>query len=131
MLAASPPCWRSRAPALVAVDMPIGLPDRAGYGGRAAEIAVRRLLGERQSSVFSVPSRAAMMPRLPRACRVALATSEPPRKVSKQWFHLAPEIREIDDVLSAGRSDRARLRVHPELAFWRLNGESALRCRRR
>src|SRR5215470_6213561 len=45
------------APAVVAVDIPIGLPARAGYGGRAAENAVRPLLGARQSSVFSVPSR--------------------------------------------------------------------------
>ena len=42
--------------ALVAVDMPIGLPERTGIGGRAAENAVRPLLGARQSSVFSVPS---------------------------------------------------------------------------
>ena len=43
-----------------AVDMPIGLPERIGLGGRAAENCVRPLLGARQSSVFSVPSRAAI-----------------------------------------------------------------------
>ncbi|HEX7203972.1 MAG TPA: DUF429 domain-containing protein, partial [Xanthobacteraceae bacterium] len=48
------------APSIVAVDIPIGLPERAGPGGRAAENAVRPLLGARQSSVFSVPSRAAL-----------------------------------------------------------------------
>ena len=48
------------APAVIAVDMPIGLPDRTGLGGRAAENTVRTLLGARQSSVFSVPSRAAV-----------------------------------------------------------------------
>ena len=48
------------APAVIAVDMPIGLPERTGLGGRAAENAVRPLLGARQSSVFSVPSRAAI-----------------------------------------------------------------------
>src|SRR5262245_22087253 len=48
------------APAIIAVDIPIGLPERAGQGGRAAENAVRPLLGARQSSVFSVPSRAAV-----------------------------------------------------------------------
>jgi predicted RNase H-like nuclease len=47
------------APRIVAVDIPIGLPDNVGRGGRAAENAVRPLLGARQSSVFSVPSRAA------------------------------------------------------------------------
>src|SRR5690348_8874220 len=48
------------APAIVAVDMPIGLPDRIGPGGRGPERAIRPLLGMRQSSVFSVPPRAAI-----------------------------------------------------------------------
>ena len=46
-------------PAIVAVDMPIGLPARAGPGGRGPENVVRPLLGQRQSSGFSVPSRRA------------------------------------------------------------------------
>nr|WP_096352831.1 DUF429 domain-containing protein [Variibacter gotjawalensis] len=115
-------------PAIIAIDMPIGLPDRAGPGGREAERLIRPLLGERQSSVFSVPSRAAIDARdYSEACSVALATSDPPRKVSKQTFNLAPKIREVDAVL---RDDAALARrvfeVHPELAFWRLNGERAL-----
>jgi predicted RNase H-like nuclease len=115
-------------PAIIAVDMPIGLPDRAGAGGRAAENAVRPLLGARQSSVFSVPSRAAIYAGdYADACRVALATSEPPRKVSKQLFNIAPKIREVDALLRAEPARIARVfEVHPELAFWRLNGERAL-----
>ena len=35
------------------------------------------------------------------ACRVAQATSEPPRKVSKQLFNIAPKIREVDEALRA------------------------------
>jgi predicted RNase H-like nuclease len=116
------------APAIVAVDIPIGLPERAGYGGRAAENAVRPLLGARQSSVFSVPSRAALAALDYReACRIALATSDPPRKVSKQLFMIAPKIREADACLRADAKSAARVfEVHPELAFWRLNGEGAL-----
>src|SRR5579864_6074014 len=85
------------APSVIAVDMPIGLPDRIGPGGRGPEAAVRRLLGDRQSSVFSVPSRAAVeaLDYL-QACAIALATSDPPRKVSKQLFMIAPRIRELD-----------------------------------
>ena len=115
-------------PAVVAVDMPIGLPQSAGPGGRAAENAVRPLLGARQSSVFSVPSRAALAALDYReACRIALATSDPPRKVSRQLFMLAPKIREVDSCLRADASSAARVfEVHPELAFWRLNGERAL-----
>jgi len=116
------------APAVVAVDMPIGLPARAGYGGRAAENAVRPLLGGRQSAVFSVPSRTAIAAEDYReACRIALTTSDPPRKVSKQLHMIAPKIREVDHALRADAAAAARVfEVHPEVAFWRLNGERAL-----
>jgi predicted RNase H-like nuclease len=115
-------------PAIIAVDMPIGLPERTGTGGRAAENAVRPLLGARQSSVFSVPSRAAVYAADYRAaCRVALATSDPPRKVSKQLFNIAPKMREVDECLRTDAGLAARVfEVHPELAFWRLNGARAL-----
>jgi predicted RNase H-like nuclease len=116
------------APAIIAVDMPIGLPGRTGPGGRTAENAVRPLLGARQSSVFSVPSRAAIYAGEYReACRIALATSDPPRKVSKQLFNIAPKIREVDEALRAEPAAALRVfEVHPELAFWRLNGGRAL-----
>ena len=106
---------------VIAVDMPIGLPERAGPGGRGPERAVRPLLGARQSSVFSVPARAAVMAQDYRAaCALALAHSEPPRKVSKQCFHLFPKIREIDALMTPELEARV-YEVHPELAFWRLN----------
>lgn len=118
----------AQRPAIVAVDIPIGLPERAGRGGREAENAVRPLLGARQSSVFSVPSRAAIYAGdYAEACRIAFSTSEPPRKVSKQLFNIAPKIREVDASLRAGLAVAARVHeVHPELAFWRLNGERPL-----
>ncbi|RUW79345.1 DUF429 domain-containing protein, partial [Mesorhizobium sp. M2A.F.Ca.ET.067.02.1.1] len=46
--------------ALIAVDMPIGLPDFSSKGGRGPEALVRPLIGARQSSVFAIPSRAAL-----------------------------------------------------------------------
>ena len=118
----------AEAPAVVAVDMPIGLPECAGPGGRATENAVRPLLGARQSSVFSVPARAAIYAADYReACRLALANSDPPRKVSKQLFNIAPKIREVDEYLRANPAHAARVfEVHPELAFWRFNGARAL-----
>jgi predicted RNase H-like nuclease len=116
------------APVVIAVDMPVGLPERTGLGGRAAENAVRPLLGARQSSVFSVPSRAAIYAEnYADACARALETSDPPRKVSKQLFNIAPRIREIDAMLRAEPGAALRVfEVHPEVAFWRLNGERAL-----
>jgi predicted RNase H-like nuclease len=116
------------APAIVAIDIPIGLPDRIGPDGRGPERAIRPLLGARQSSVFSVPPRAALYAGdFAAACAAALAASEPPRKVSKQLFMIAPKIREVDALLRADGSCVARVReVHPELAFWRLNRDRAL-----
>ena len=115
------------APVHIAVDMPIGLADRVGPGGRACDIEARRRLGKRQSSVFTVPARAAVMEAdYRRACAVALAHSAPPRKVSKQCFHLFPKIREMDAILTPHMQDRI-FECHPELAFWAMNGEQPLR----
>ncbi len=110
----------------IAVDMPIGLPDQIGKGGRGPEALIRPLLGERQSSVFSIPARAAVYAEdYSEACRIALLTSDPLRKVSRQAFHLFPKIREIDQLLISGTRQQI-YEVHPELAFWRLNNENPL-----
>jgi predicted RNase H-like nuclease len=111
---------------LVCVDMPIGLPARSGIGGRAADVAARSRLGARQSSVFAVPSRAAVMASdYGEACRIAALTSDPPRKVAKQTFHLFPKIREIDAVMTPSLQNQV-VECHPELAFWALNGGQPL-----
>ena len=121
---------------ILAVDMPIGLPDRAGHGGRGPEKLVRARLRQRQSAVFSVPSRAAVEAESPeglswdealaahrRASRVARETSDPPRGVSIQCFFLFPKIREIDTILQTHQEFRACvIESHPEVAFWHLNG---------
>src|SRR5688572_16332936 len=97
-------------PAVIAVDMPVGLPERTGPGGRRAENAVRPLLGARQSSVFSVPSRAAIYAGdYAAACAIAAATSDPPRKVSKQLFNIAHKVREVDEVLRANPDAKGRV----------------------
>lgn len=114
---------RSPDVATIAVDMPIGLPEAIGPEGRGPERLVRPLLGARQSSVFSVPSRSAVFKTDYReACAVAAATSSPPRMVAKQCFHIFPKIREIDALMSPELEARV-YEAHPELAFWRLNGE--------
>lgn len=115
------------APRIVAVDMPIGLPARVGPGGRGPEPVARKHLGGRKSSVFSIPSRQAVYaPDYRAACTIALATSNPPRKISKQGFMLFPKIREIDAAMTADLCSRV-YEVHPELAFWRLNDGAAMR----
>ncbi len=105
--------------AIIAVDMPIGLPD---LSGRDAERAARKVLGERQSSVFAIPSRAAVMCEDYReACALNLKHSDPPKKIAKQTYHLFPKIREIDAVISPELQSRIH-EVHPEVVFWVMNG---------
>ena len=125
---------------VLAVDMPIGLPERVGHGGRGPEQLVRTKLGARQSSVFSIPSRAAVFAETDpftsveawyaahrRASVVARSTSEPPRAISIQAFGIFPKIRELDETLRGRPELRDRvIESHPEAAFWRLNGERAM-----
>ncbi len=112
-------------PHVISVDMPIGLPDRLVGPGRGCEVAVRKRLGPRQSSVFSIPARAAVMESGDywRACAIAMANSEPPRKISKQAFHLFPKIREIDALLRDRPDLRTRVfETHPEVCFTHMDG---------
>jgi len=126
--------------ATIAVDMPIGLPDFSNRGGRGPEALVRPLLGARQSSVFAIPSRAALYADTSefttveawyaahrRASAAAMATSDPPRGVSIQAFGIFAKIREIDALLIARPELRDRVfESHPEVAFCRLNGGIAM-----
>lgn len=128
------------APKIVAVDMPIGLPDRVEGAGRGPEQAARRVLGRRASSVFSIPSREAVyavtrplngMAEIKaghdQAGDVASQTSRPPKRCTRQAFMIFPKIREIDGLLRDEPDLRARVReVHPEIAFWTMNSEKPL-----
>jgi predicted RNase H-like nuclease len=110
------------APSVIAIDTPIGLPERVGPGGRGPERHARAVLCPRQSSVFSIPARAAVMAEDYReAGRLALETSKPPRKVSRQAFGLFPKIRALDALMTPDLEDRI-FESHPELAFRQLNG---------
>jgi predicted RNase H-like nuclease len=91
---------------VVAVDIPIGLPDVPGQR-RACDTEARRALGARRSSVFPAPSRAAL-----RAHRWSRELG-----LSKQSWSLVPKIVEADDVWC----DRLH-ECHPELAFSHLAG---------
>ena len=76
--------------------------------------------------MFAVPSRdAVLQTEYRRACDVAHATSDPPRKVSQQSFNLFPKIREVDAHITPA-VQRHVVECHPELAFWALNGEQPL-----
>lgn len=117
--------------ATIAIDIPIGLPEATVGPGRPAEQAARPLLGERQSSVFSIPGRAAVYaPTYAEACEMAQATSSPPRKVSQQSFHIFPKIRELDGLVTR-HNEATIFEAHAELAFWRLNGDEPMATAKR
>jgi predicted RNase H-like nuclease len=115
-------------PGIIAVDMPIGLPDSVGPGGRGPEAELRGKLGGRQSSVFAIPSRSAVYAEdYAEACQRSLETSDPPRKISKQAFFLFPKIRQLDEMIRADPGLALILREsHPEGAFMVMNGEQPL-----
>jgi predicted RNase H-like nuclease len=117
-----------KLPAMIAVDMPIGLPHRVGPGGRGPEAELRTYLGERKASLFSIPSRAAIYAEdFAAACEASLATSEPPRKISIQAYHLFPKVRELDELIRADMGLSFIIReCHPEGAFMVMNKREPL-----
>lgn len=125
-------------PAIIAVDVPIGLPEHSPAKGRLADSAVRPLLGDRKSSVFRIPSRRAVeasvasepaddRERFLKACEIARQTSEDGKAFSKQGFYILDKVVEVDRFLRTHREYIARVfETHPELAFWRMNGKRPL-----
>lgn len=103
---------------VVGIDIPIGFPAPGRH--RPAEVAARRLLGRRASSVFAVPPRAVLEAAdYAEARRVAVELTG--RSVSAQTFALAPRILEAAD---AERRGAPLVEVHPEAAFATLAGEA-------
>jgi len=92
------------APAIVAVDVPIGLLDSAVTGGRDCERRARQLLATRASSVFSSQTRPALAafragldhPAVSIANRGDVASAPGP---SRQTFGILPKIADIDAAL--------------------------------
>jgi predicted RNase H-like nuclease len=104
-------------PAVLAVDMPIGLLDRPLPGGRLCDREARKLLGRpRASSVFTPPTRPGLA-----AHDYADVSRVNGVGMSKEAFNILPKIREIDEAIAA--SDQRRVfEAHPELAFTALAG---------
>jgi predicted RNase H-like nuclease len=112
------------APSIIAVDIPIGFPERITNAGRECDCAAREVLGKRASSVFAPPARAVLSETdYRRACAAALATSNPPRKISKQMFHLFAKIREVDRAITP---QTRVFECHPEATFWAMNERTPL-----
>lgn len=110
----------TRASAVVAVDIPIGLPES---GQRECDRKARRLLGwPRRNSVFSPPIR----PALRAADRLEaseITQRVDGRRVGVQSWAITSKIREMDAALQQDLTMQSRVKeVHPELCFWALAG---------
>lgn len=99
-------------PVLTAVDIPIGLLERATPGGRPCDRAARRLLGARKSSVFPPPAR----PALAAGTDYRAAVAANGAGISLPAWNILARIRETDACLSPALQARIR-ESHPELAF--------------
>jgi predicted RNase H-like nuclease len=100
-------------PAVIAIDMPIGLLDQPQPGGRACDRQARQLLGRRASSIFTPPTRPMLQ-----ATRYEQVRQQ---GLSIQSFNILPKIREVDQQMTPALQQRVH-EAHPELAFLALAG---------
>jgi predicted RNase H-like nuclease/ADP-ribose pyrophosphatase YjhB (NUDIX family) len=108
---------------VVAVDIPIGLPDT---GGRLADAEARKVLVGKASSVFSTPVRAALEASTYEAGRAAnLAATDGRTSVSAQAYALREKVLQVDAWVR-GRPGAEVVEVHPEVSFARMAGAPLL-----
>ena len=115
------------APAVLGVDMVIGCPDHAEPGGRRCDREARQLLGHpRGASVFSPPAYDALRADTYEDAQRRNRTSGPDAPgLSKQTFYLIPKMRSLAKRMTPALQQRVR-EVHPELAFYAMNGDAAV-----
>jgi predicted RNase H-like nuclease len=113
--------YDNRALTVIAIDVPIGLPES---GRRACDNQARAALGARGSSVFAAPVRAVLGCATYAEARTVLAALAGP-SMSAQAFGIVRAVRDVDGCVGPGDDDRV-VETHPELAFLMLSGEPAL-----
>jgi predicted RNase H-like nuclease len=101
------------------VDIPIGLPTN---GERHADVAARRALGARRSSLFMTPVRQALLADT-HAAATQLSRHLTGKGISRQAYALAPKILEAEEWVDT--LDAPVWEVHPELSFTALLGHPA------
>ncbi len=118
----------------VAIDIPIGLVSAPGDGPRAADLAARAFLSERNvggvrgvgSRVFASPTRAHLaVLRAGQGYAELRAAFPKGQSLSKQCFNICPKIIELDDLCQA-HPQAPIYEAHPEVAFAELAGRSLM-----
>jgi len=108
---------------LICVDIPIGLSD--GDKPRQCDVLARKILGPvRASSIFAPPVRQCLSAKdYKMASRICFEHSG--KRLNRQSFFILPKIREVDEAMTLQLQQHVR-EIHPELAFWALNGNKPL-----
>jgi len=110
-------------PAIIAVDLPIGLPDVTRQGGRTCERLAREIVGaHRARSVFSAVGRIALSS-TSRVEADRLSRANGGIGIGAQTWGLARKLLEVDDVMTPARQQVIR-EVHPELSFREVVGRA-------
>jgi predicted RNase H-like nuclease len=100
-----------------AIDIPIGLADREP---RTCDVAARRVLGPRRSSIFPAPVRAVLeAASYAEAC--VLSRRACGKGISKQLYNIVDKIRTVDALQSPRLQDRL-FEMGPEVSFAELTG---------
>lgn len=97
---------------VVAIDVPIGLPDS---GPRGCDRAARKLLGRRGVSVFPAPHRSVLTATTYADARAVLA-ARGGSSMSAQAFGIVRAVAAVDSCLSQADDDRV-FECHPEVSF--------------
>jgi predicted RNase H-like nuclease len=108
--------------ALFCVDIPIGLGE---VKPRECDVAARKILGRRASSVFAAPIRPCLSARDPEtASRITFERTG--KRLTRQSFFLLDKIRRVDELMTPELQRRVR-EIHPEVSFWVLNDRKLTR----
>jgi len=119
---------KTRQCKLVCVDIPIGLSD--GDKPRQCDVQARKILGPgRASSIFPPPIRQCLSAKDPQTAS-EICFKHSGKKLNRQSFFIMPKIREVDRAMTPQRQQRVR-EIHPELAFWALNGGKPMQHKKR
>ena len=116
-------------PAIITIDVPIGLPEVTLPGGRTCDRLARRLLGPRGASVFSPIGRICLhLDNREKASQLQIDRGG--IGIGVQSWGLKKKLLEIDRLMTPAWQ-RAIHEVHPELSFCEMNGGRPLTERKK
>ena len=116
-------------PAIITVDVPIGLPEVTLPGGRRCDRLARRLLGSLGSSVFSPMGRICLqMDNREKASQLHIDRGG--IGIGAQCWGLKKKLLEINELVTSAKQ-RIVHEVHPEVSFCEMNGGRPLKYRKK